>query len=152
MATVTDLVFDEQFGHLLEVAAHRPWDLTRIDGPGFILALPARDRSLFFLNVTCSDYPALPPIWSWYNQETKMCHQPSDIPKGEGGYFHGSGRICAPWNRIAYRQEDPMGPHKDWQLANWLSNPKTIGCTTLAAMALRMAVELVSPKFRGRQG
>ena len=149
---MTDLVFDEQFGHLREVAAHRHWDLTRTDGPGFILALPARDGSLFSLNVICTDYPTLPPIWGWYNQETETSHQPSDAPKGDGGYFHGSGRICAPWNRIAYRQEDPKGPHKDWQLANWLSNPKTNGCTTLAAMALRMAVELVSPRFRGRQG
>lgn len=151
MATVTELVFDEQFGHLLEVAAHRRWDLTRIDGPGFILVLPARDGSLFSLKVICSDYPALPPIWSWYDRKLKTCHQPTDTPKGKGGYFHGSGRICAPWNRIAYRQEDPQGPHKDWQLANWLSNPKTKGCTTLVAMALRMSIELVSPRFNGRQ-
>lgn len=152
MATVTDLVFEEQFGQLLEVAVHRQWDLTRIDGPGFILGLSARDRSLFFLLVTCCDYPTFPPAWSWYNPKTETCHQVADTPRGTGGYFHGSGRICAPWNRIAYRQEDPKGPHKNWQLANWISNPKTNGCTTLAAMALRMAVELASPRFHGRQG
>lgn len=152
MATVTDLVFNEQFGHLCEVAEHKQWDLARTDGPGFILTLPARDRSLFSLNVLCSDYPTLPPIWTWFNRKTATCHQPADTPKGAGGYFHGSGRICAPWNRIAYKQVDPKGPHQDWQLANWLTNPQTNGCTTLAAMALRVAVELTSSRYRGREG
>ena len=152
MVTVTDLVFAEQFGHLREVAEHKHWDLTCIDGPGFILILPARDGSRFALQVICSNYPTLPPIWNWYNCDTKACNLPCDTPKGKGGYFHGSGRICAPWNRIAYKQEDPAGPHEDWELANWISNPKTNGCTTLTAMALRVAVELVSSRYQGLQG
>ena len=152
MATVTDLVFQEQFDHLCEVAAHKHWDLARTDEPGFVLGLPARDRSRFALQVICSDYPTVPPIWNWYDVKTGAPNQPSDTPKGEGGYFHGSGRICAPWNRIAYKQEDPKGPHGNWNLANWISNPRTNGCTTLAAMALRVAVELASQRFQGRWG
>ena len=152
MATVTDLVFEEQFGHLRQVAEHKDWELTRTAEPGFILVLPARDGSNFALQVICTDYPGLPPIWRWYNCKTKACNQPCDTPKGGGGYFHGSGRICAPWNRTAYRQEDTKGPHSNWDLANWVSNPKIGACTTLAAMALRMAVELDSTRFQGRQG
>ena len=151
MATVAEVLFEEEFGHLFQVAENRGWDLKRIDGPGFILVLPARDGSRFALQVICEHYKRLPPIWRWYNTTTHTSNQPSDTPKGSGGYFHSSGRICAPWNRIAYRQEDPKGPHKDWQLANWITNPKIGACITLTAMAIRMAVELVSERYKGRK-
>ena len=152
MATVTDLVFEEEFGHLCQVAENRGWDLTQIDGPGFILVLPARDESYFALRVICDDYRSLPPILRWHNTKTHASNQLSDTPKGSGGYFHGSGRICAPWNRIAYKQEDPKGPHGNWQLSNWITNPRTGECTTLTAMAVRMAVELISDRYKGRNG
>ena len=152
MAIVTDLVFAEQFGHLAEVAGHRGWPLKQIEGLGFLLVLPARDGARFGLNVMCDGYPGTPAAWRWCNPDTGVCDLPADVPRGDGGYFHGSGRICAPWNRLAYNQVDPQGPHGDWQLSTWLTNPKTGSCTTLAAMALRMAVELQSPRYRGRKG
>ena len=147
---VTDLAFEEEFGHLREVAENRGWDLKLTHGPGFILVLPARDGSYFALQVVCADYPRLPPIWRWCNPQTHGSNQPSDTPKGSGGYFHSSGIICAPWNRIAYKQEDPKGPHDDWQLANWITNPNTGECTTLTAMAVRIAVEFASERYKSR--
>ena len=152
MATAAELVFAEQFGHLRQVAESRGWDLTQTDGPGFILGLPARDGSRFALQVTCENFPGTPPIWRWCNPETHIPDQLLDMPRGSGGYFHNSGRICAPWNRIAYSQVDPQGPHSDWQLENWMTNPKTGCCTTLPAMALRLAVELMSARYQGRKG
>lgn len=149
MATVTDLVFAEQFGHLREVAEHRDWPLRQIDGPGFELALPARDGSRFGLKVLCDGYPGTPPAWRWWNPETGACDQAADTPRGSG-YFHSSKRICAPWNRLAYKQVDDQGPHGDWQLSTWMTNPKTGSCTTLAAMALRIAVELQGSRYQGR--
>ena len=151
MATVTDLVFAEQFGHLGEVAEHRGWPLEQIEGPGFELILPARDGSRFGLKVLCDGYPGTPAAWRWCNPDSGVCDQPSDTPRGGGGYFHGSGRICAPWNRLAYQQLDSQGPHSDWQLSTWMTNPKTGSCTALAAMALRMAVELQSARYQGRK-
>jgi len=148
---VTDLVFAEQFGHLREVAERRNWSLKEIDGPGFELVLPARDGSRFGLNVMCDGYPATPPAWRWCNLDTGVCDQPADTPHGSG-YFHNSGRICAPSNRLAYKQVDDQGPHSDWQISTWMTNPKTGSCTTLAAMALRMAVELRSERYQGRKG
>lgn len=152
LATITDLVFAEQFGHLRNVAESRGWPLRQIDGPGFEIVLPARDRSRFGLRVLCDGYPGTPAAWRWSNPDTGACDQAADIPRGSGGYFHSSGRICAPWNRVAYKQVDPQGPHGDWQLATWMTNPNTGGCTTLAAMALRMAVELQSTRYQGRNG
>ena len=87
MATVTDLVFEEEFGHLHQVAESRSWDLAQIDGPGFILVLPARDESCFSLQVICDNYRRLPPIWQWHNTKTHVSNQPSDTPKGSGRVF-----------------------------------------------------------------
>ena len=151
MATLTDLLFAEQFGHLREVAESRGWSLKQIEGPGFELVLPARDGSRFGLKVHCDGYPGTPPAWRWCNPDTGVCDQLADTPGG-GGYFHSSGRICAPWNRLAYKQVDAQGPHGDWQLSTWMTNPKTGGCTTLAAMALRIAVELKNDRYKGRKG
>lgn len=151
MATAAELVFAEQLGRLREVAESGGWDLKQTDGPEFILGLPARDGSRLALKVACDDYPGTPPAWLWCNPESEECDQPADTPRGSG-YFHDSGRICAPWNRLAYKQVDSKGPHGDWELSTWMTNPKTGGCTTLAAMALRLAVELMSPRYQGRKG
>jgi hypothetical protein len=147
MATAGELVFDEQFGHLREIAASQGWQLER----AFILGMKARDSSQFWLMADCTDYPALPPAWHWYNPTTRLLDQPVDTPKG-GTFFHSSGCICAPWNRLAYKEVDPRGPHGNWDLANWMTNPKTGGCTTLSAMALRIQVELAGGLYQGRMG
>ena len=151
MTTATDLVFAEQFGQLREIAENRGWDLTETGDPGFVLGLPAHDGSRLWLTVGCDGLPGLPPAWHWFNPETGAIDQPADTPKG-GGYFHSSGRICAPWSRIAYKQVDAQGPHGDWELTTWMTNPKTKGCKTLAAMALRLFVELNGPRYTGRTG
>lgn len=152
METVTELAFEEEFNKLREVAENRKWTLSRTDKLKFVLVLPACDGSCFGLYASCENFPVNPPTWLWCNPETHITNQPSDTPKGSGGYFHGSGRICAPWNRAAYRQEDPQGPHSDWQLQNWRTNPDAGGCTTLLAMALRLFVELSSKRYEGRKG
>ena len=151
MATVTELVFAEQLRHLRDLATNRCWTLSLADGPRFFLLLPARDGTRFALAVDCEAYPGIPPAWRWCNPDTHVLDQPSDIPKGSS-YFHSSGRICAPWNRRAYRQVDPQGPHSDWTLQNWQANAQTGGCNTLAAMALRIYVELSSSRYTGRSG
>lgn len=151
MATATELVFAEQFEQLCGIAENRGWSLKQTGEPGFVLTLPARDGSRFALKVTCEDYSRTPAAWRWCNLNSGVCDQPADTPRGSG-YFHSSGRICAPWNRLAYQQVDAKGPHGDWELSNWMTNPKTGNCTTLAAMALRLAVELQTPRYEGRMG
>lgn len=147
MATAGELVFEEQFHHLRENAGSRDWSLER----AFILGLKARDGSQYWQLVDCSDYPAVPPAWHWYNPSSGALDQPADTPKGNG-FLHSSGRVCAPWNRLAYKSIDPLGPHDDWDLANWMTNPNTGKCTTLSAMALRIQVEMSSEHYHGRMG
>ena len=151
LTTVTALVFAEQFGHLREVAEHRGWGLKQAGGSRFVLVLPARDGSRFGLNVECDGYPGSPPAWHWCNPETGTCDLPADTPRGSG-FFHGSLCICAPWNRLAYKNVNPNAPHGDWELSTWMTNPNTGVCTTLAAMALRLAVELQTTRYERRAG
>jgi hypothetical protein len=150
MPTAAELLFAEQFNHLSQVAVSKDWDLKRTDGLSFILGLPARDGSRHFLKAECDDLQGMPPAWHWYNPEAGALDAPADTPKGSGGYFHSSGRICAPWNRLAYKSVDSAGPHGDWELSNWTGNPQTGACTTLSAMALRIAIELDSSRYAGR--
>lgn len=151
MTTVAELTLADEISPLEEIAARKGWKIERRDEPEFVLGLPARDGSWFWLLCGCERYPAIPPAWHWYNPETKERDRPQDTPTG-GGFFHGSGVICAPWNRLAYKSEDPRGPHSDWTIGNWRGEPKTGACKTLAAMALRIATELRSPAFSGRRG
>lgn len=147
MVTAGALVFDEQFRNLKEIASAWQWKLE----DGFVFGLKAHDGQTYWLKVDCTDYPAVPPAWHWHNPETKASDQPADTPKGSG-FLHGSGRICAPWNRLAYKRIDSQGPHDDWDLTSWQRNAKTGKCTTLAAMALRIHVELNSTRYQGRMG
>lgn len=144
-------MFREEYDQLLAIAERKEWQLTKTGLYDFILVLPAADGSMFSLCVNCEGYPGIPPAWNWCNPNLKTVNQPCDTPRGSGGYFHDSGRICAPWNRVAYRQVDSKGPHTDWELANWIDNPNTKACTSLTAMALRMFAELSSDRYQGRQ-
>ena len=151
MSTVAELCVDEELSPLREIADLKGWELERRDPTTFILGLPARDRTWFWLMCRCEKYPGIPAAWHWFNAAVGSIDQSADTPDG-GGFFHGSGVICAPWNLLAYKSEDPRGPHSDWAVGDWRSNPKTGGCRTLAAMALRIAVELQAPHFAGRRG
>lgn len=147
MITAGELAFVEQFGNLQEIATSKEWQLDR----AFILGMKAGDGSQYWLLVDCTGFPAMPPAWHWYDPDTRTLDQAAATPKGSG-FLHSSGRICAPWNRLAYKTIDPQGPHGDWDLTSWLSNSYTGKCTTLSAMALRIFVELNSNHYTGRLG
>lgn len=147
MTTASAFAVAEELVPLAKVAAARGWELNILDAVTFTLALPAKDESTFHLLVECDDYAVLPPAWHFRNLATGALDQPGDIPRG-GSFFHSAGVICAPWNRLAYK---PRGPHGDWQISDWRSNPKLGGARTLCAMALRIAVELRG-SYEGRQG
>ncbi len=151
MTTVAELTIEEEIKPLKHIALRRGWHLELFTAVTFEIGLPARDGTRFWLYCDCERYPSVPPAWHWYNAESKAVDQLKDIPCG-GAFFHNSGVICAPWNRLAYRSEDARGPHSDWTIGDWRSNPYTGGCRNLAAMALRIAVELKAATYKGRTG
>lgn len=151
MPSVAELTIAAELKPLEEIAANRGWPLKRLGTDQFTLQLPAKDGTTFTLFVKCNGFPVTPPAWHWYDEATGDCDRAQDTPKGSG-FFHSAGVICAPWNRLAYNTVDPRGPHGDWTIGDWRRNPNTGACTTLAAMALRLFVELNGAKFHGRMG
>jgi len=143
MPTAADLTVASETAALRDNAALLGWSLCELDAITFVIGFTAEDGSRFWCKVRCDGYKAQPPAWHWYNPQTDAVDQPCDTPN-KGGFFHGAGVICAPWNRLAYKSIDPRGPHNDWSLGNWLTNERTGGCRTLSAMALRIHVELQS--------
>lgn len=151
MPTAGDLLYASELAALATIVSARGWTLRAVSDRSFLLGLKARDELWWHLLVDCEGYKAVPAAWHWSSSEGTDLDTAKVTPKGQGGYFHGSGRICAPWNRLSYKEIDPVGPHGNWALANWLNNPKNGHCRTLAAMALRVHVELNSDRYKGRQ-
>ena len=149
MATLVAMTVEQQLAHVREVLDQKAWEITSIDASTFTVSMSASDGSLFVLRVVCDKYPGFPPAFHWCDPETGALGQPKNTPAANGGFFHGKGVICAPWNRLAYSSEDARGPHGDWDIGNWRTNSHTKACTTLLAMLLRIDYEL-KHKFKGR--
>ncbi len=146
MSTIAALTTEGELTHVRANAAARGWVLSQTDELRFILGFPASDNTIFYVFVECDDYPVKPPAWHWCDKDGAGLKDPRNVPKGTG-FLHSNGVICAPWNRLAYAAMDSRGPHNDWQISDWRSNSNTKGCKTLAAMALRIAVELRSDRY-----
>lgn len=151
MATVEELAFNGEFDHLKEIATAKGWHLEKQGANSFVITLPASDGSSYSLLFECDDFLQLPPAIHWYDPKSRETDIPSVTPQGQN-YFHGSGTICAPWNRLAYKSVNPKGPHADWALNTWKSNPKTGETKTLSAMILRIFTELNSSNYKKRSG
>jgi hypothetical protein len=150
MTTIAELTVQEEIGIVREVVESRGWELREVDGLHFVLGLPASDGSFFHLAVDCDDYPVKPAAWHWCDREGNGRDVVTNAPMGSE-FFHSSGVICAPWNRLAYKTIDPRGPHGEWVPTDWRNNPYTKGCKTLCAMALRVAVELKGPRYHRKR-
>ncbi|MBS1770577.1 MAG: hypothetical protein JSS77_13005 [Acidobacteria bacterium] len=148
MTTVQQLAVEAELEHLAANALQQGWLYARTGDAEFTFGIPSKDGSWLHLKVLVDRYPTLPPAWHWHNPTTGALDQPADMP-ANGGFFHGNGVICAPWNRLAYKSVDARGPHEDWSIeGDWKSNPKTLGTTTLSAMAQRIALETAQSSGR----
>lgn len=152
MATATELTVAEELAQLVEVAsAAKDWTVTPLGPVSFLLSVPAKGGVRLWVRCEADEYPTLPPIWRWCDHDGGALDMPHVTPNGGSAFFHGNGVICAPWNRLAYSKVDSRGPHGEWQISNWKAIPDTKECKTLAAMAIRIAVEACT-KFVGMKG
>jgi hypothetical protein len=140
MATATELIVAEQLAALAANAAEMGWLLAILGDGTFVLGVPAKDGSHLYWRCETDRYPTWPPAWHWSDAVGKEIDTANVIARG-GNFFHDNGVVCAPWNRLAYNAVDKRGPHGDWTIGDWLTNAKTRQCTTLAAMAARLAIE-----------
>ena len=143
---VDDLIVDSQIEHVVEIAQCHGWPFERVGPRRFRISLTAQNGDVYQLEVRCDEFPVQPAAFHWRNPSTGELDQPADAPRPYG-FFHGSNRICAPWNQLASMQG---GPHTEWVRSRWKEQPETGGTTTLAAMVLRIHHELRSERSKGR--
>lgn len=148
VATVEDLVVNEQISQLTAVAELRGWLLEHVGTRCFRVTLSARDGDHYQLEVHYDGFPALPPSFHWRNPATGALDQTADAPNPYQFFHRDTNRICAPWNRLA---SEPGGPHIEWVPASWQEQPETGETRTLAAMVLRIHHELRGENYRGRR-
>ena len=147
MATVEDLAVDREIEAVKENAQLHDWPFERVGPRRFRVTLTANNGDIYEVEVECDRFPVQPAAFHWHNQETGEQDEPADSP-APYGFFHSTGRICAPWNRLA---STDGGPHRKWVQANWMQQTETKGTVTLAAMVTRLHHELRSQQYRGRR-
>ena len=141
------MVVESELSALKDNASLHGWQFERVESSRFRVSLTASNGDAYQLEVECKEFPVEPAAFHWRNQETGALDQLPDTPQPYD-FFHRSGRICAPWNRLA---SEPDGPHPKWVRANWQQEPQTKGTTTLAGMVLRVHHELRSERYKGRR-
>ena len=147
MPTVSDGIVAPQVEDVIANSHLYGWEFEQVDNHRFRVTLTAITGDDYQVEVDYTAFPGLPPAFHWRNKETGELDQLASSPNSYN-YFHSSGRICAPWNRLA---SEEGGPHLEWVFAEWQSNPYTKGTTTLSAMILRIQTELRSESYCGRQ-
>ncbi len=75
------------------------------------------DRSMMRIAANLDGYRSVPPAWTFEDparqrEAGRFFPRPGRIPSGRSSIFHSSGRICVPFNRLAYKNLG--GPHSNW--------------------------------------
>lgn len=151
VSTVEDLAIEQEIAAIEGNAQFHGWLFERIGPRTFRVCLSAHNGDEYQIEVDCSEFPTRPAEFHWRNRETGELDRVSDSPQpfgGGGNYFFPTGRICAPWNRLA---STDGGPHPEWSQSGWKQQPETRGTVTLAAMVLRVHHELKNENYLGRQ-
>jgi hypothetical protein len=125
-AVITRVVVTEELPAVLAWAARRPGWTVELDEPALHLNITTSHPAVgtpLRVRADLHGYRAVAPAWQFLSPEsvgtsTSPFPQPGNHPVIQGSIFHGNRVICAPWNRLAYKENG--GPHGDWgALTNW---------------------------------
>ncbi len=100
----------------------------------FTTTHPADGRPVH-LRADLRDYKAVPPAWEFTLPDgtTEQSAWPAPGQGPGGSVFHTHPVICAPWNRLAYKELG--GVHDDWNgITNWLNVSGHTRATTVPDM------------------
>lgn len=147
VATVEDLAAEREIEAVRQNAEVHGWPFEVVGPRRFRVTLTAHNGDIYQIEVECEGFPVQPAAFHWRNQDTGHLDVLADSPEPYD-FFHSTGRICAPWNRLASTEG---GPHREWVQANWMQQPETKGTVKLAAMVTRLHHELRSQRYRGRR-
>lgn len=104
-----------------------------------------RDGKPVYLRADMNGYKAVPPAWEFTHADGTTDRTAWPTPgNGPGGsIFHTHPVICAPWNRLAYKELG--GVHSDWNgITNWLNVIGHTRATTVPDMLNIIRVNLAA--------
>lgn len=144
---------DEMLGVAAWVSRHSAWKVTLGRDELRLLAEvdhPRQGQGRLYLVAELDDYRVLPPAWRFVDGSGDSPRgawpAPAPITLGQASIFHTQPVLCAPFNRLAYKQEG--GPHGNWgPPTNWLADrPGYVRATHLGEMLAAINMHLsVSP-------
>jgi hypothetical protein len=134
------------------VGVELTWDSDRLEIRAVLTQRTTGER--FYLRGQLEGYRAVPPAWTFCDAEwgspgeKRNFPASASLPSGIGSsIFHNHPVICAPFNRLAYK--DHGGPHSNWGgPEQWLNVAGTVNATTLADMLAVVARDLAYSKGR----
>jgi len=139
-AVVTRAVVSDEFPAVLAWVEHHPGWAVEFDEETLHLVLrvshPATGTQ-FVIDADLEGYRAVPPAWRFLpagggEAAGAPFPQAGTHPLIPGSIFHSNRVICAPWNRLAYKENN--GPHEDWgALTGWMD--VAVGYTKADALA-----------------
>ena len=145
---VTIAVVENELPALNNFAQRRGWSVSWLAVQLAVIADGKHhgDNTSVRVHADVTGYRVVPPAWRFVlpdSIEPKPHRFPrgGTVPGGVGSIFHGKGVICAPFNRLAYKEHDGM--HGDWGgPENWLDVRGHVRATTLAEMLAQIVMHL----------
>jgi hypothetical protein len=149
--TVALVHLDDEFPGAVAWASRNGWSLT-LDRERLLVTAVMRhpigdkDDPDLQLDGDFTGYQALPPAWQFVRPA--VAERPKSawpkagaMPGGKASIFHAQPVICAPFNRLAFKQN--QGPHDDWGGPSaWLQVDANVKATTLGDMLAVIAYHL----------
>jgi hypothetical protein len=145
---VTVAVVEDELAAADAYARRHGWSLAWLKDD-LVLLLDGRhpaDQSVIRWRADVAGYRAVPPAWSCFQRDehgafNSRFPKGGTVPGGVGSIFHSSGVICAPFNRLAFKEHS--GPHGDWGgPADWLKVRGNVRATVLAEMIAQIVAHL----------
>lgn len=155
---VTRATLEQELGGVRELGRVHRWGvIPDFDRLIVTVTMYSHNDDLFIIEAQCENYKEVPPFFEFIDPKTGARGTKAAYPKGNDSFFHDAPCVCAPFNRKAYKTVDPLGPHSDWNLGDWMystaSDVAWENYSRLADMFGLIQTRLSRPDlYKGRQG
>lgn len=128
------------------------WEISAIDEDNqtFSVKMSSRiDSEIYIVQFRFDDYREIPLYIEFIDPQTNQPGTKNAYPSSTDSFFHTNPVICHPCSRKAYKVFG--GPHEDWSLTGWESNPKTGALKNIRAISTAIHTRINdSSIYKGR--
>jgi hypothetical protein len=118
---VTRAILEQELPAVRELGRTHRWGvIPDFDRLTVTVTMYSHTGDLFIIEARCDNYKEVPPFFELIDPVTGARGAKAAYPKGHDSFFHEAPCLCAPFNRKAYKTIDPLGPHEDWTIGDWM--------------------------------